>query len=395
MIQSIVILLGFGLAASALFRWMRLPGLLGMAVVGVIAGPYGLDVLDGSILGCAADVRMMALVVILLRGGLGLNKDTLKRVGWVAIKMSALPCLAEGFTAALTAHKVLGLPLVEAAILGFVLAACTPAVVVPAMLDLQERGWGVDKGVPVIVMAGASADDVFAITLFSVFLTMAARPEQSLLLQLGRIPWQIAGGILVGALLALALSRLCLSRMRLADTDCLALVLLAGLGAQVIGDRYDLGLLGVMVLGYVLQDQAAEAAASVERPLHRIWFFAEVFLFALVGAQLDVTLALQAGALGLVVIAAGLAGRSAGVMVALHGSALNVKEKLFCAMAYIPKATVQAAIGGIPLAMGLPSGALILTIAVLSIVVTAPLGAMGIRLLAPRLLRRGDRAATT
>lgn len=389
MIQSILIVLVLGLLADRLFRALRLPGLLGMILVGVALGPYGAGLLDPLLLSVSADVRMLALVVILLRAGLGLEKQVLQKVGPQAIKMSAIPCLLEGTMATLAAHKLLGLPLIEAGMLGFILAAVSPAVVVPAMLALKERGLGMDKGVPVIILAGASVDDVFAITLFTAFVGLSSQAGQSLLLQIARIPVQVAGGVLLGAAGGWLLYRLFRQRgIRLEGMERLALVVAAALATLVIGERLQLaGLLGVMTLGFVLLERADGIAADLQRALDRIWFVAQILLFVLIGAEVNVSVALQAGLLGLGVVLIGLMGRALGVLIALHGSELNRKERAFCVVAYLPKATVQAAIGGIPLAMGLASGETILAVAVLAVVLTASLGAVGIHALAPRLLQ--------
>jgi solute carrier family 9B (sodium/hydrogen exchanger), member 1/2 len=395
MIQSILLILALGLLADRLFRAIRLPGLLGMILVGVAIGPHGFDLLHGTVLASSADVRMLALVIILLRAGLGLEKEVLQRVGAQALKMSAIPCLLEGGAILLAAHWLLGLPLIEAGMLGFIIAAVSPAVIVPAMLALKERGLGMDKGVPVIVLAGASVDDVFAITLFTAFAGLASQAGQSLLLQVARVPVQIGGGVLLGAGGGWLLYRLYRQdRVQLHGMERLVLALAAALATLLLGERLRLaGLLGVMTLGFVVLEQDGGVAADLERALNRVWFVAQVFLFVLIGAEVNVGVALQAGLLGLAIVGIGLAARSLGVMIALHGSDLNARERLFCAVAFTPKATVQAAIGGIPLAMGLASGEVILAIAVLAVIVTASCGAVGIQALAPRLLQSGREEA--
>jgi solute carrier family 9B (sodium/hydrogen exchanger), member 1/2 len=396
MIQSIALILALGLLADRLFRRLGVPGLLGMILIGILLGPFGLNLLDRAILDNSADIRMLALVVILLRAGLGLNKEMLNRVGRVAITMSAIPCLMEGALATLAAHLILGLPLVEAGLLGFILAAVSPAVVVPSMLRLKEQGLGMDKGIPVLILAGASVDDVFAITLFTAFLGMALQSGQSIVWLIAQIPLQVVGGIVLGALVGYGLYRLyALHLLNLARMEQLALILIAALAVVFIGQKTHIaGLLAVMTLGFVVLEKDGEIAERLERDLDKIWFFAQILLFVLIGAEVNVGIAWQAGAVGLLVLGIGLIGRLGGVMVALLGSNLERKERLFCAVAYSPKATVQAAIGGIPLAMGVESGALILAIAVLAIMVTAPLGALGIDLLAPRLLSHAAEPAT-
>lgn len=398
MIASIVLTIALGLLAEALFSRLRLPGLLGMILVGVLIGPAGLNLLALSIRENAADIRLLALVVILLRAGLGLEKDVLRRVGAVALRMSAMPCLLEGFVLMLASHWLLALPWVEAGMLGFVVAAVSPAVIVPSMLRLQERGLGTVKGVPVIILAGASVDDVFAITLFTAFLGMATRPGRSILSQIAHIPLEVLGGVALGLVVGLLLLLLFRQGQSLTAMQKLSALLVAALGVQWLGERLRLaGLLGIMAMGLLLREKDAPTAAALEGALKKLWFLAQVFLFVLIGAEVDPAVAWGAGLTGLLVIALGLTARSVGVALALLGSDLNLRERLFCALAFLPKATVQAAIGGIPLAMGIASGELILAIAVLAVVITASLGAVAIDVSAPRLLAMAssDAAAST
>ncbi len=388
MIFSIALIIILGLIANRLFARFNLPGLLGMIIVGIVIGPYGLDWIEPAIMRNAADIRMLALVVILLRAGLGLEKDLLQQIGPTAIKMSFIPCLLEGFTVMGMAYWLLGLPWVEAGILGFIIAAVSPAVIVPAMLNLKAEGWGMKRGVPILVLAGASVDDVFAITLFTAFLGMATQAGQSLAFQVAWIPVQIIGGILLGALLGLGLDAL-FRRLDLTRLEAIGLTLTGALAALLLGKALELaGLLGVMTLGFVLLERRRDLAAQQERALNQVWFFAQIFLFILIGAEVDLAVAWQAGLTGLVIIAAGLLARTTGVMLSLRGSDLTRKERIFTAIAYTPKATVQAAIGGIPLAMGIASGATMLALAVLAVVITASLGAIAIQATTPHLLER-------
>lgn len=388
MVLSFFLILALGLIADRLTQRAGLPGLLGMIAVGMALGPYGLGLLDDSLLAVSSEIRLLALVVILLRAGLGLSQESLRKVGVAALKLSALPCLLEGFSILVAAHWILGLPVVEAGILGFVVAAVSPAVVVPAMLHLKERLLGMEKGIPVLILAAASVDDVFAITLFTAFLGVATRSESAISLQVLMIPVQVVGGILLGLVAGrLVTAVLRWRRLDLADAEHLAVVLVAALLVLLAGDHLRMaGLLGVMTLGLVVVEGSVEVAKHVERGLSQVWFFAQVFLFVLIGAEVNLQVACEAGLAGVVIVALGLLGRTLGVALALRGSHLDVGERAFCAVAYTPKATVQAAVGGIPLAMGVPSGALILAIAVLAVVITAPLGAIAIRRVAPRLL---------
>lgn len=390
MILSITLVVALGMLASRLFAGLRLPGLLGMIVVGVALGPYGFAVLDPVLLQYSPEIRLVALVVILLRAGLGLEKSLLKRVEVLAVKMSAIPCLLEGFAIMGASHLLLGLPLVEAGMLGFIVAAVSPAVIVPAMLRLKEEGWGMKRGVPVIVLAGASVDDVFAITLFTAFLGMATQAERSVLGHLAQIPLQIVGGILVGGMIGYCLAVL-FRKLALSHAEGVGIVLTGAFAAIVIGEHLGVAsLLGVMTLGFVLLEKVSQRSERVERTLDQVWFFAQILLFAWIGAEVNLTVAWQAGLAGLAIIAIGLLARAVGVMLALLRSDLTSKERLFTAIAYIPKATVQAAIGGIPLAIGVPSGATILAVAVLAVVITASLGSIAIEMAAPRLLHRDE-----
>lgn len=402
MIQSIMLILIFGLLSNKLFTKMKLPGLLGMIITGIILGPYALNLLDVSIVGnqvqrgISGDIRTIALIIILLRAGLGINKEMLKKVGKVAAKMSAIPCLVEGFTIMFIAHKLLKLPMLEAGMLAFIVAAVSPAVVVPSMLYLKERKLGMLKGVPIIILAGSSIDDIFAITLFTAFLGMSVSSgqSQSLAMQIMKIPIEIIGGILLGAIIAYLLIKLFnLEKIKLSDLEQLAVLIISAFAAKLIGDKiHAAGLLSVMTIGFILLEKACDTAIKLGDRLNKIWFFAQIFLFVLIGAEVNIHVALDAGLIGIIIIAIGLLARTLGVMISLKGSELNMKERIFCAVAYSPKATVQAAIGGMPLAAGVASGELILAVAVLSIIITAPLGAIGINTLAPKLLEDNSKA---
>lgn len=386
MVLSLLLIVVFGMLVGKLFEKLNLPGLLGMIVVGVVIGPHGLDWLDASLLENAVDIRLIALVIILLRAGLGLEKSLLQRVGAVAIKMSVIPCVLEGFTVMAVSHWLLRLPLAEAGLLGFIIATVSPAVIVPAMLHLKEQGWGMKRGVPIIILAGASVDDVFAITLFTVFLDLATQAEQSLFSHLICLPLKIAGGILLGVVLGWGLAML-FRRLPIPHLERVGITVAGAFAALLLGEQLQLaGLLGVMTLGFLLQEQVAQQAAQLEATLGRVWFFAQIFLFVLIGAEVDLGVAWQAGMLGVAIIAAGLVARGIGVFLALWRSELTVKERCFAVLAYLPKATAQAAIGGIPLALGIASGATMLAVAVLAVVITASLGAIAIKAAAPRLL---------
>ncbi len=387
---SIAMILVLGAATSRLFAIIKVPNMLGLILVGVIMGPFFGNLLSPDLLRISGDLRMLALVIILLRAGLGISREALNKVGKTALKMSAIPCLFEGGTVTLIGHLLLDLPWLEAGMLGFVIAAVSPAVVVPEMLRLQEKRLGHDKAIPVIILGGASIDDVFAITILTALLGIGTGSGQaSVVSQLGRIPLEVLGGVMLGLALGLVLSAIFKSsRIPTTESDEIIIAIGAALAVVLIGQNLHVaGLLSVMATGFVLLERAPKVAHRLSDKLKKVWLPAEIFLFTLIGAQVDLTVALQAGLMGLAVIAIGLVGRSAGVFLATAGTDLNLKERLFCAVAYLPKATVQAAVGGLPLAAGVSSGSLILAVAVLSIVFTAPLGAWGMRLLAPRFLQ--------
>ncbi len=388
MIASIVLVLAAGMIAGRLFARAHLPALLGMILAGMIIGPYGVDLLSPALLAISADLRLLALVIILLRAGLELDRTLLRQVGPLALKMGVLPCLMEGFAIAIAAHLLLGVSMAEAGMLGAILAAATPAVIVPAMLELQRRNLGTAAGIPTIILAGASIDDVFAITIFGIFAGLASETDIRVAGQLAWIPVQIAGGIALGLMTGWLLSFLyrraeaSLSRM-----EQLLAVLATALGAVVAGEALGIaGMLAVMVMGLVLQTRSPRSAQQMAGGLDHGWEIAQIFLFVLIGAEVNLTLAISAGLVGLAIIGIGLLARALGVGLSLAGSQLDVRERLYCAVANTPKATVQAAIGGIPLSMGLASGPVILAIAVLAVVLTASLGSAGIHLLAPRWL---------
>lgn len=388
MLLSLSIMILLGILASRLFQKLNLPGLLGLILLGILLGPYTTGILDDSLLSISADIRLIALIIILLRAGLGLNLEILRRVGFTALKMSAIPCLLEGFAVTFAAHYLLGIPFLQAGMLGFIIAAVSPAVIVPSMLELRDKGLGMGSGVPIIVLAGASVDDVFAITLFSVFLGMGTGSGEASLLQVGMIPVEIVGSIILGYMVGLGLAKFYeYFSQRINETEELMVLTAAAIAVKLLGDFLNLaGLLSVMTIGFVLLAKRENTAYLMEGMLNKVWLVAQIFLFILIGSAVNIQVAWEAGLMGLLIIAVGLTFRSLGVFISTAGSRLNSKERLFCILSYLPKATVQAAIGGIPLAAGVPSGEVILAVAVLSILITAPLGAVAIKLSAPILL---------
>ncbi len=390
MATSLAIIIILGLLANAIFTRIKLPGLLGMIIVGVLIGPYGLDWLSEDIIRVSADFRKIALIIILLRAGFGISKEDLKKVGAPAIRLSCIPGLFEGFTIGTIAMKMFGFDFVQGCILGFIIAAVSPAVIVPAMLNLMERELGKGKGIPTLILAGASIDDVFAITIFSTFLGIYNGFKINIGLRILSIPVSIILGILLGATIGIFLVKL-FKKYSIRDTKKVlyiigAGILLTALESLVKSKVEIAGLLGVMTIGFIILEIMPHVGKRMAVKLDKIWVFAEILLFVLVGAQVNVGLALDAGLKGILLIAIGLLARSIGVVISLLKTDLNKKEKVFCIIAYIPKATVQAAIGAIPLSLGVESGDLMLSIAVLSIVLTAPIGAIGISLSGEKLL---------
>ncbi|MBO0523827.1 sodium:proton antiporter [Clostridium botulinum] len=390
MAGSLAIIILLGLIANKLFEKLKLPGLLGMLILGIIIGPHGLNWLSKDILNASSDLRKIALIVILLRAGLGLNKDELKLVGKTALKLSCIPGIIEGLFIAIASVKLLGFSFIQGGLLGFIIAAVSPAVVVPQMLNLIDKGLGKAKGIPTLILAGASIDDVFAITIFSTFLGLYAGKNINIAIQILKIPVSIILGTLIGVLSAIIIIKI-FKKYSIDNTKKILIILsisiiLTLIEALLKGKLEIASLLGVMSLGFVISDKIPSIGDKVSKGLNEIWVFAQILLFVLVGAEVNMVIAFKSGFLGIIIIALGFIGRSIGVLISLKGSNLNTKEKLFCVIAYIPKATVQAAMGAVPLANGVAAGDIILAIAVLSILTTAPLGAIAINLSGPRLL---------
>ncbi|MFO7560566.1 MAG: sodium:proton antiporter [Desulfobacterales bacterium] len=397
MAASLSLIIVLGLLADYLFRSVKLPGLVGMLIVGILAGPYVFNLMAPDMMTVSADFRKIALIVILLRAGFELHKDTLHRVGQPALLMSSIPAIFEIAGVMLVAPRWLHISYLEAAILGAILGAVSPAVVVPLMIDFMDRGRGAKKGIPTLVLAASSIDDVFVIVLFSIFLGMYGGGAVNIWAKLGEIPVSITLGLLAGLVSGYFLVRL-FTRYDWRPPKRTLMVL----GVAIILTWLETaceqwvpiaGLLGVMAIGFVILEKAEPIAHLISQKLKKVWVFAELLLFVLVGAQVNVNVAWDAGIAGTLVILTGLLFRSAGTYISLIGTPLNLKERLFCVIAYIPKATVQAAIGAVPLAAGVASGELILAVAVLSILLTAPLGAIGIIIFGEKILDTGEQSS--
>ncbi len=390
MALSLATIIILGLLQDKFFKRLGLPGLLGMLILGIIIGPYGIHIISDDMLRISSDLRRIALIIILLRAGLGIKKEMLNKVGISALKMSFIPGLLEGITIMFLASYVLGISKIESGMLAFIVAAVSPAVIVPQMLDFIQRKKGYVKAIPTLILAGASIDDVFAITLFTTFLGLYGGKNINIFTKILEIPLSIILGILLGIGIGLILITL-FKKYRIRDTKkTLILIGIAIIFTNVEDALKNIipiaSLVGVMTIGFILLEKYPKVANRLASKLNKVWVFAELLLFVLVGAQVNIYLALDSGMLGLLIIAVGLVARSIGVLISVTGTDFNWKEKLFCIIAYTPKATVQAAIGAVPLSAGVESGELILAIAVLSIIITAPLGAIGIRLSGERWL---------
>lgn len=393
MLTSLALVLLSGLILAAVFARMNMPGLLGMLLAGMLLGPYVLNLIDGSLLSISGELRQIALVIILTRAGLSLDIKALRRVGRPALLLCCIPACMEIAGIVLLAPALLGISVLEAAILGSVVAAVSPAVVVPRMLRLMEEGYGTDKGIPQMIMAGASVDDVFVIVLFTSF-TGLAGGESISWMQFVRIPVSIGIGVSIGIAVGWLLARLWGRVPVRGVVKVLVLLsvsfLLVALEGTVEAYVPFSGLLAVMAAGMALLRSAPESAKGLSVKYGKLWVAAEIFLFVLVGASVDIRYAASAGVKAVLLVLAALLFRMAGVLLCLVKTKLNRKERLFCMVAYLPKATVQAAIGGIPMAMGLACGPTVLTVAVVSILITAPLGALGMDRSYRQLLRRSD-----
>ena len=382
MLTSLGLVLLLGMALGALAKRLKLPSLVGMLIAGMILGPYALNLLSDSLLNISADLRQLALIIILTRAGLSLDVDALKRVGRPAILMCFVPACFEILGMTLLAPALLGVSTLDAAIMGAVVGAVSPAVIVPRMIRLSEEGWGVDRGIPQLILAGASVDDVFVIVMFTAFTGLASGGQGLTAGAVLSIPASIltgvAAGLLLGRLLAQWFRRV---HMR----DSVKVVILLSLAFLLVEAEDALegifpfsGLLSVMGAGVGLQRWRSVVAQRLSLKFSKLWVAAEVALFVLVGAAVDLRYALSAGVMAILAVLGALCFRAVGVLVCVSGAHFSPKEKLFCVLGYLPKATVQAAIGGVPLAMGLGCGQIVLTVAVIAILVTAPLGALAI-----------------
>ena len=391
MLTSIALILLLGLFMGWIFSKLKLPSLLGMIIVGIILSPHALNLIDESILGISADLRQIALVIILTRAGLSLDITDLKKVGRPAVLMCFVPACIEMLGTIIFAPLLLNVTVLEAAIMGSVIAAVSPAVVVPRMIKLIEEGYGVKKSIPQLILAGASVDDVFVIVIFTALTTLAEAGTMSMTSFAG-IPVSIGLGILLGGAVGFALT-LFFKRFHMRDSVKLLIMisisfLFLELQTRLEGILPISGLLAIMSMGIIIKQKYDILAQRLSVKYNKLWIAAEIFLFVLVGATVDLKYAVSAGIGAVCLIVIALIFRMMGVGLSLIKTDLSRKERLFCMLAYTPKATVQAAIGAIPLSMGLPCGNIVLTVAVLAILITAPFGAICVDKSYKRLLVR-------
>ncbi len=397
MLTSLAYIFLVGLSMAAICQKLNLPRIIGMLVTGIILGPYVLDLLDPSILSISADLRQMALIIILLKAGLSLNLSDLKKVGRPAMMMSCVPASCEILGFLLFAPYILGVTRIDAAVMGAVLGAVSPAVVVPRMVQLMEKKYGTAQSIPQLIMAGASCDDIFVIVLFTTFVNMA-QGGSAHIMDFINIPVSIVLGIILGAAAGYILSLF--FETAYAHKHCvrnsMKVIIVLGVSFMLMAVETWLkgiisvsGLLAVVSMACVIKVKSITFVSKrLSEKFGKLWLAAEIILFVLVGAAVDVRYTLSAGLAAVLMIFIGLIFRSIGVAVCLLGTSITWKERMFCVIAYLPKATVQAAIGSVPLAMGLPCGQIVLSVAVLAILITAPLGAIGIDLTYKRLLQK-------
>ena len=391
MLTSIAIILLFGLLVGWLFSKMKLPSLLGMIIVGIVLSPHCLNLVDDSILTISGDLRQIALVIILTRAGLSLNFSDLKKVGRPAILMCFVPACIEMVGTIIFAPLLLNVSILDAAIIGSVMAAVSPAVVIPRMIKLIEDGYGTDKSIPQLILAGASVDDVFVIVVFTALTTLASTGEISAISFI-QIPISILLGVLLGGVVGTIL--VCFfRRFHIRDSVKVLIILsvsflLLELQNKLEGIVPVSGLLAIMSVGIIINQKYDVLAKRLSVKYNKLWLGAEIFLFVLVGIAVDLKYAIAAGVVVILLVILALVFRMMGVAISLVKTKLNKKERLFCAVAYTPKATVQAALGTVPLVMGLSCGDMVLTVAVISILITAPFGAICIDNLYKKLLSK-------
>lgn len=391
MLTSIAVILLLGLLIGWIFSKLKLPSLLGMVIVGIVLSPHALNLIDESILGISGELRQIALVIILTRAGLSLDVSDLKKVGRPAVLMCFVPACVEILGTVILAPMLLGVTMLEASIIGSVIAAVSPAVIVPRMIKLIDEGYGKAKSIPQLILAGASVDDVFVIVVFTAFTALASTGEMSVTSFI-QIPISIVLGIMLGGCVGIVLVAF-FKKCHMRDSVKILIILsisflLLGVENRLQGYIPVSGLLAIMSMGIIIKQKYGVLALRLSAKYNKLWLGAEVFLFVLVGATVDLRYVASAGVSVVLLILGALLFRMTGVAISLLKTGLSKRERLFCMVAYTPKATVQAAIGAIPLSMGLECGNIVLTVAVLSILITAPFGAICVDNLYKRLLEK-------
>ncbi len=384
----LVVMVIAGLLSGRIFARLKLPSIIGMMLLGILVGAFFQKSIPALLWEMEPFLKSLALIVILLRAGIGLRWSVLKRAGISAILMSFIPCILEGLAVIAATRYMFGFSWIVSGMTGFMIAAVSPAIVVPSMLEIVEKQKNGESTVPTMILAGASVDDVFAITLFTIFLNLGTTGQADYSGALLSIPVSIGGGIGFGLVLGLILADLFhrhYEKIR-ATEKTIMLLCLSFLFTRIGEYAHIAALLGVMTAGFIIMEKTEKTGREISLKLAKIWVLAEVILFVLIGLAVDVSVAVDAGLRGLGVIAIGLVFRSVGVWLATIPSGLSAKERLFCIIAYIPKATVQAALGSIPLSAGILGGEIILSLAVISVLITAPLGLLGIRTFGSKLL---------
>lgn len=397
MLTSLSFIFLVGLAMAAICQRIRLPRIIGMLLTGIVLGPYVLDLLEPSILSISSELRQMALIIILLKAGLSLNLADLKKVGRPAVMLSCVPASFELLGYVLFAPMILEINRIEAAVMGAVLAAVSPAVVVPRMVKLMETGYGTKKSIPQMILAGASCDDIFVIVLFSTFSGMA-QGGSARLMDFADIPVSIVSGILLGAVAGWLLSLFFETAYAKEHyvRNSMKVIIVLGVSFLLMSVETWVkpyisvsGMLAVVSMACVLKLRSIKSvSARLSEKFGKLWLAAEVLLFVLVGAAVDIRYTMGAGLAAVLMIFTALIFRTIGVLICLAGTVMDWKERLFCVIAYLPKATVQAAIGSVPMAMGLPCGQIVLSVAVMAILITAPLGALGMDSTFEKLLEK-------
>lgn len=394
MLLSIAYILIIGMFAGWVCKKLRLPSLTGMIFTGIVLGPYVLNLIDISILNISSDIRRIALIIILMRAGLSLDLYDLKKVGRPAILMCFVPACFEMLGMILLAPNLLGISILDAAIMGAVVAAVSPAIIVPKMLKLMEDGYGVEKSIPQLLLAGASVDDVFVIVMFSAF-TGLAQGDAISMQSFVNIPVSIISGAIIGVMIGYVMARY-FTLIHIRDTVKVIFLLSFSFILVTLEDNFSSiipfsALISIMCIGITLQKKREVVAVRLATKFNKLWVASEIMLFVLVGTTVDISYAISAGVMVILLIFAVLVCRMIGVFMCLLHTDLNNNERLFCMIGYMPKATVQAAIGGVPLVMGLSCGNIVLTVAVLAILISAPLGAFLIDITYSRLLTRSKR----